>query len=247
MLGGSSDVAKYVTVAEVKTEGVPAKTSSALIARRINKWEQIVEQITGNIFVKTEPGELRFDGNDSKMLHLSVPLVSVSSLKINGETVDLPTDDYIAYTGRALPQDDRKNPKLELRPQTTSIFRRNAGIFVMGLDQLITAAWGFVEADDSTPQMVKDAILELVILDLDGYFEKISTGGVNPITGVKRERTDGHEIEYHAVENARVVWSFMPKHISDMLALFRSPWAIRVPIKPRFLQTHLLGLSIYSA
>jgi hypothetical protein len=238
---------KYVTAAEVKAEGVPDSTSTALITRRINKWEQIVEQITRNIFVKTSPGELRFDGNDSSILHFSVPLVSVSSLKINNETVALPADEYVAYTGRGLPQDDRFNPKIELRPQTQSIFRRNAGLFVMGLDQLITADWGFVEADDSTPQMVKDAILELVILDLDGYFDKVNTGGVRPITAVRRERTDDHEIEYQMVENTRAVWSFLPKHISDMLALFRAPMAVNVPRQARFLQTHLLGLSIYEA
>lgn len=237
----------YVDNAEVRTEGVPASVSNARIDSRILKWESIVEQITNNVFRVLSPGELRFDGNDSDILHFSLPLITVSQLRINDEDIALPTDEFVAFTGDTRPQDDRKNPKIKLRPLRSSIFRRHSSLFIKGLDQFVTSTWGYVENGTGTPQPIKDAIIRLVTLDLDGYFSKVGGSAGGPVSAKKREKTDGHEIEYFEIEDPRVMWNSIPPDVADILAMFRAPWAINVPSPPRHLFAVSLGVSIFSS
>lgn len=226
----------YVDVADVKAEGVPSEVSNATIIRRITKWEAIVERITRNIFRQIEPGELTFDGNNSRMLHFSLPLIEVTSLKINGDTVALDADDYRAYTSRGPFQDDRWNPKIELTPIRNNIWRSHPGMFVKGLEQRITAKWGFLEADDTCPQPVKDAIVKLVVLDIDNYFDaSAGGGGGSAVTPMKRERTDGHEVEYMQMEDIKTMWSMLPNDVAEILSMYRAPWKIAAPEPIRFI------------
>lgn len=240
----------YVVKADLVAEGMPATTPVARYNARIDKWEAIVEQITGQVFRVVTPGELIFDGNDAQLMHFSIPIVTLNSIKVNGLATELQADEFRAFTGLAPPQDDRRNPKIKLTPIQESIFRDTHAVFVKGLDQLIDADWGFVEPDPDNPggyrapPPIKQAIVELVLLDLDGYFAQI-TGGEVPLTSVRRERTDGHEIEYMEVEKVRTTWSMLPKHILDVLALYRIPMRMRSPEPPRFLTAINLGLAIF--
>lgn len=227
----------YVTVAEVKAEGATA--TDARITLRIAKWEQIVEEITRNIFREVSPGELIFDGNNSDMLHFSLPLITVVALKLNNGITELDADEYRAYVGRQRPQDDRQNPKIELTGnRANSLYTKSHGIFYKGMDQRLEATWGFVDDDPDTPggfitpPALKAAIIELVSMDLDGYFDSASANIA--LSSIKRERTDGHEIEYHGVADARPVWSMIPQAIADVLALFRCPWKMSSPDSRRF-------------
>lgn len=235
----------YITETQVRAEGVPASVKKSRIDARIVKWEAIIEQITKNIFRPITPGELIFDGNDAQLMHFSLPLISVTSIKVNDQTTVLAVDEFRAFTGRQMPQDDRRNPKIKLTPVQSSIFRDTQAVFIKGLNQAITATWGFTEPDGSTPQPIKDVLVELVTLDLAGYFTKSTSGTSIPLTSVRRERTDGHEIEYHHVENPRIVWSMIPKHLVDVLALYRGPWLMRSPEPPQLLPSVLLGVSIF--
>ncbi len=227
----------YVTVAEVKAEG--ATPPAARITMRILKWEAIVEEITRNIFRVISPGELIFDGNNSDMLHLSLPLVAVSSLQLNNGTTDLDSDEYRVYANRQRPQDDRHNPKIELTGnRSNSLFTRNHGIFYKGMDQRLTATWGFVDDDPDTPgsyitpPAVKAAIIELVCMDLDGYFDTASAN--IPLSSVRRERTDGHETEYQNVADVQPTWSMIPQSIATVLSLYRCTWKMSSPDSRRF-------------
>jgi hypothetical protein len=230
----------YITAADVKAEGVPSGTPDARIDARIVKWEAIVERLTRNVFRIISPGELTFDGNNSRVLHFNLPLVTVTSVKINSESTALDADDFTAFIGRAKPQDDRYNPRIKLEPLRTSIFQTTSRtIFVKGYRQLITATWGFVEPDDSTPTSIKDCLVRLVILDLDGYFEQLQSGsgisgGGLPLSSVRRERTDGHEIEYIDVVRPTLVWGMIPRDIMEVLALYRAPLAVGAPEPIRF-------------
>lgn len=219
----------YVTEAEVRAEG--ATGTADRINARIAKWEQIVEQLTGNVFRVLEPGELIFDGNNMSVLHFNLPLVEVSSVKINDETVALGADEFRAYTGRMPPQDDRRNPKIELTPSgnVSVIFRSAPDVFLKGYDQRITAKWGFVDDDPATPgsyvtpPAIKGAIIQLVCLDLDGYFERGSDAARTKL----REKTDGHEVEW--ADSKRSVWAIIPDDVADILLLYRRPQIITAP------------------
>lgn len=234
----------YVTAAEVTAEGATA--TGARIDSRILKWEKIVEEITRNVFRVIEPGELIFDGNNSDMLHFSIPLVEVTALYINNGTTVLDADEYRAYTGRQRPQDDRTNPKIELTGnRANSLYTKTHGIFYKGMDQKLTAKWGYVDDDPSTPgayitpAAIKASIIELVCMDLDGYFESAGAGTAG--SSLKRERTDGHEVEYQNVDMAAPTWAMLPRSISDVLALFRAPWKMAAPDGRRFAYNTTVG------
>lgn len=235
----------YVTASEVTAEGATA--SVARIDNRILKWEAIVEQLTGNIFRKVSPGALVFDGNDARLMHFNLPIVAVNSIKINGQTTALDSTEYRAYTGNAPPQDHRRNPKIELTPLRSSIYATFNSVFVRGLDQVIDADWGFVDPGDVTPPAIKAAIIQLVMYDLDDYFAQSSGGGSSTaVASKRREKTDGHEIEWQQTEAVAVTWSMLPADVSDILALYRRPIRIASPMAHRFLPHVLLGATIYS-
>lgn len=221
----------YVEEKDFIAEGLPSTVSPALLNRRINKWEELVESLTKQYFRAISPGPLVFDGNNSHLLHFSIPLISVSSLQVNGQSSSLPSSMYRAHVGRVRPKDDRQNPKIELLGvRSRSIFRTSgSGMFLKGLDQVVTATWGYLDIDGNCPSPVKDAIVELVVLDLNGYWDKSKSGLPSPITALTRERTDGHEVEFQRLEEARLTWTHLPGHIQSVLANYRGPWAMAAP------------------
>lgn len=224
----------YVSADDFKGEGLPADTDPELLDRRIEKWEALVETLTRNVFRVIEPGPLVFDGNNATILHFNLPIVSVSSLKINGDSAALDASSYRAHTGRQRPKDDRRNPKIELLDvYSTSIFTRSTRCFMKGHDQVVTAKWGFV--DDGpivnnvqtyvTPRPVIDAIIQLVIRDIKTYYatqalgEQAGGGG----GAVVSETTDGHSISYAAPATPAPTWATVPNDIREVLLAYRAP------------------------
>lgn len=226
----------YVTVAEVRAEGVPATISDDIISLRIKKWEAIIERLTGQVYYVISPGELEFEGNNSDILHFNLPLIAVTSLRVNNDTDAMSADEYRVFNGRRPPQDDRQNPKIMLTGlRSNSLYTKHHGMFQQGMSQYVTATWGYVDDDPDnpgsfiTPPPIQDCVKQMVTLELNGYYE--SGGGVAmiPTTPLRRERTDAHEVEYQLVRDARVTWSMLPKHIADTLALYRGPIQVTSP------------------
>lgn len=232
----------YITIADIKPEGLPDGTDTNLVNRRIDKWERILEQMTRQVFRVVEPGELIFDGSNMRYLHLPMPIVQVTSLKINDMTTALDSSLYRAYTGISLPQDDRRNPKLELLPNNNSFFMQTLpGVFVKGLQQKITAKWGFVDPGSVlgtyvTPQPIKDVLVQLVLLDLDNYFDRLMADhGKVASSPVYREITDGHTIEYANQGTYRSMWTMIPNELADIIAFYRAPSKIDSPEQLKYL------------
>ena len=221
----------YITLADLTLEGIPSSISPTLLERRIAKWEELVEKLTGQVFRTLTPGELIFDGNNSHLLHFNLPMIAVTSVKVNGSTTALDASEYRAHVGRQVPKDDRQNPKLELLGNRTQTIYSSSGSswFGKGADQAITATWGYLDADGNTPAPVKQAIIELVTLDAKGYWDKLQDNEDVAITPMQRERTDGHEIEYQQMEDIRLSWSHLPGYIQSILAAYRKPWVMAVP------------------
>jgi len=221
----------YINVSDVLAEGVDPSTPPGKIERRIAKWEALLHKLTGNIFYPYSPGELVFDGNNGSILWFSLPIISVSSLKINGETTEVATTEYRVGNGNSPVQDDRGNPYIELTgSRDTSLWGSSGGNFLRGLDQKITATWGYVEPGNLTPEPIKSALVQLVIIDLDNYFDKYSAGGGGvAVSPLKRERTDDHEREWQETAKQSVTWRMLPADIASILAIYRSPLAISAP------------------
>lgn len=213
-----------ITEADVRAEGVTSATS-ARINSRIAKWEDIVEKITGNCFRVLDPGELTFDGNNTSTLYFNIPIISLTSIEINGDTAPLADTEYVIHSSRTPIIDDRHNPRIELCMEY-DIFRTHSGIFARGYDQSITATWGYVDDDGIggyvTPAPIKDCLVQLVILDLDSYSARGGTSWMN----VSSETTDGHSISYG---NSKSIWSMIPQQIADILMMYRRPSIISCP------------------
>src|SRR5690606_2892954 len=91
---------------------------------QINVWQQMLERATRQWF-EERSATVRVDGNGSDTLFFSVPIISVNELYINdGDTV-LDTEFYEVYNNRTDYPDDRRNPRIKLRPgRGSSIFTR---------------------------------------------------------------------------------------------------------------------------
>lgn len=213
----------YVTLAQIRSEGVADDVPDVLISRRITKWEKIVEKFTRNVFRELAPGKLTFDGNNSRILHFSLPIISLSELIINDETVALGTDEYLVHNQDNEVIDDRLNPRIELTgARTSSIFRRARGVFVKGMNQYVTATWGFMDRTGTTysvPTLITDALIQLVCLDLDGYFQKRAEGVGHPTTAIQSEKTDEHEITYMQAQQVITSPNF-PQDLLEVIMMY---------------------------
>lgn len=238
----------YITVEDVRSAGFEAGTDGELTAA-IALWQSVLEQVCRQWF---EPRELtiRFDGNDSAMLPLGVPIISVEYLKLNNDPVALDSNYYRVYNSRSYP-DDRRNPRIVLNSLDDDVDIYTAPISAHSLkfrkgrqNQEIKGVFGFTEEDDSTPLPIKRALTKLVI-------EKLATpvyvapGAEVPeppppiLAGIiQEERTDGHAVVYSdrfRVKERRphVMMNFtQDPEILGIVKLYRAPIGVATPAHP---------------
>lgn len=239
----------YISVADVRAAGLNANPpDDASIFASIMLWQQVLERVTRQWF-RPIACEFYLDGTDSDTLHLPVPIISVSALKINTDTVALSTNRYRVYAGRQLP-DDRKNPRIKLvdtwgfeRDIYTTSDRTSRSRFFKGRqNQFIKGVFGYVEQDGSTPALIKRAMLKLVIADLANPIVPGTGSGITPppITAgiVREEVTDGHSIKYDTVGG-----DFKPRaaglsglindpEVQMIVKLYRAPIGMSTPANP---------------
>lgn len=226
----------YATIEDVRDEGLLDEDSGGVDDTTVARWlleaQETVDNVTRNHF---EPvaGTFIFDGNNSHLLHLPMSIISVTSLTVNNGDTALDPTLYRVYNGQRRPQDDRRNPKIELRIEglitiptiipfgATSMFRK-------GWDQTIVGSFGWTEADGSVPILIRRCTVAIVMTMADQLFFKYAGGrgaGVGPVT---REKTDDHELQFGA--NIRDVGTYvLPTDIENKLLWFRAPLAARAP------------------
>lgn len=230
-----ADAERYATVANLYDEGLPqslVKPAQAKIL--LERASQLVEQITGNIFYRSA-GTFVFDGNNSYLLQLPIPVLTVTNLYINNDTVALETTEYRVYNGRAKPNDDRWNPKIELRRNVQpSIFTGGASqqFFKKGFDQTIEGEFGFLESDDTVPAQINECVIAIVMMTFQSLYERFANtegGGPGPLPGpLKREKTDFHEKEWwQSSQGLTDIDMIVPQYVHGRLKLYRRPIAVR--------------------
>lgn len=214
----------YVTVDDLRSEGLPSSVDDTRASLLIQRAEVAVEKFTGNYFREIE-GTFSFDGNNTHLLHLPLAIIEITSLVINEMSVALDSDYYTVYSGRQAPNDDRKNPKIELKRVSSAgtiyVFG-NANKFLKGLNQVVTGKFGFLEPDGTVPLPVQEAVMGLALLGADStIYEKML--GLEGVSGDKiLERTDDHEVRWADLSrrHGRSVW---PQWIYDKLAAYHAP------------------------
>lgn len=221
-----------IEVTDVRCEGLPQSIADdEKVEGYILDATELIETITGNIFEK-RTGTFVFDGTNSHLLQLPIPLVSVTSLKINGIDAAIDPLWYKAFTGRQKPNDDRHNPKIELRTMVSgsasTLFSGLKRVFQKGLDQTIEGDWGYLEADDSTPRIVKQVAIGIVMTMADPMFDRYSGGRGATVGPMVSEKTDGHELKWGATK--RDIGDYvLPQVLEDRLRKYRRPTVMGVP------------------
>lgn len=181
----------YVDLCEVRDEGIDEDIASDLkINLAIAKWCGFIDKYCNRWF---EPRTLdtKLDGNGTKILHLGIPIITLTGLYINDSTTLLPVTEYHVYNQIGGMQDDRGNPKIVLKSSK----------FLQGYqNQRLVGSFGYVESDGSTPELIKYAALKLII-------EKI----LNPIiltqdfemNGVELNKDQGYTISETTDEHVK--------------------------------------------
>lgn len=222
----------YATIEDVRDEGLPIAINDTLVARWLLEAQAIVDNVSRNKF---EPvtGTFIFDGNNTHLMHMPLPIISVTSLTVNGNTDVLDPSLYRVYNGQGLPQDDRKNPKIELRTPrlitiTSALPLFGSRIFRRGYDQTIVGTWGYTESDGTVPVLIRRATVGIVMTMSDQLYPKFAGARGHGIGPVTREKTDNHELQFGTL--IRDVGKYvLPTDIENLLLSFKAPAMARVP------------------
>jgi hypothetical protein len=226
----------YATIEDVRDEGLPTEANGGpndtLVARWLLEAQAIVHDVTRNRFEPVS-GTFVFDGTNTHLLHMPLPIISVTSLTVNGNEAALDTSLYRVYNGQDLPQDDRRNPKIELRTPrfltiTSALPLFSTRVFRRGYDQTVVGTWGYTESDGSVPILIRRATVAIVMTMSDQLYTKFAGGRGHGIGPVTREKTDGHELQFGTL--IRDVGKYvLPTDIENLLLSFKAPITIQAP------------------
>jgi len=228
----------YITTDDINAAGfiVNDENKDSVIASII-AWAQFIELATGQFF-ESRAAEFTMDGNDSDTLFLPIPIIDCSAVYANSDMVNaLNTQNYTVYNRRGPVQDDRKNPKIVWTTRFIGGFmphvsaRGQGCIFGKGYqNQKIVGNFGFVEADGSTPYLIKRALIRLVIRDLNNP-DPMSSGYPVAIGKITSETTDGHTMQFGQLEVKQQDITDITKdqEISRILRMYKRPICIGVP------------------
>jgi len=210
----------------------------AKLKELIEYWQSWIERVTGNYFEK-KALSFYVDGNDSEMLHLGIPIITITHLRINDSTADLPADEYAVYNGRTPPNDDRQNPKIVLKqnyrrniftdPVTPILGQVSKRRFLRGeKNQYIEGEFGYLEPDDSVPQPILRALKRLVLKDAEAI-----AGGKTVLDTMDKSRlisqtTDKHSYKLSASPGGGASLTG-DQEVDKILRAYRAPAAMGVP------------------
>lgn len=231
----------YATVTDARNEGVPATIVDGTIQAALDTWSQFIDRACRQFF-ESRNATIDINGNDSRILFLPVPVITVTSLFTNANfTTALPTTDYKVYAERGPVVDNRKNPKIELTNPGQGIYdlpRTQFGMFLRGTqNQRVIGAFGYTESDGTTPKLIKRAVLKLALRQLmnggptGGLWNEINK---NTSSGkIMSETTDGHTVTYDAFRinpsNPGLSGITGDQEVDRIIDMYRAPIAMGVP------------------
>lgn len=238
----------YVTVAEMRAEGLPQSLSDAQIQASLKLWQTFIDRATRQWYKPIEL-ELRIDGTDSDTLYFGVPIISVSEVMINNETTLLDTNKYRVYNANRYPA-DKQNPRIQLvdaweshRDIYTASSHGGRSKFRKGQqNQYVKGIFGCVEADGTPPPMIKRALSKLVVEKLANPVVPGTVDLPPPVMYgvILEEWTDSHSRVYAPAGGAMqqrapgLLGITNDWEIINILKLFKAPIGIATPNGPSY-------------
>lgn len=216
----------YATVQDIRDAGVTEEQASDVeVEALLALCSTLIDEACGQWF---EPRTIDavFDGTGSSLLQLPVPIIEITSLRINDEADELDPECYRAYTSRTLP-DDRRNPRIRLLGDRCF---NDDGY----QNQAVSGTFGFLEPDNSTPAMIVRATIKLV-LERIGTPAAGGTGSGGSTTGpvgpVVEEWTDGHKLKWATPkltdQRSGLISISSDPEVQLALRLYRRPISVR--------------------
>jgi len=245
--GSSADL--YCTVQDVRDAGLTDPPTDAEVLAAIEIWQSFLERACRQWFVP-KAAVFKVDGNDSDVMPFGVPVIEIDYLRINNSETNLEVGRFVVYNGRLMP-DDRKNPRValvntdDLDIFTAPLLSRNLRFRKGRQNQEIKGIFGYTEADGSVPDLIKRALLKLVIEKLAKPLVPPAPGtGPTPpppiVGNLLEEVTDGHKRKYGEAGGAKSprkpgMSGFTDDpEILDIITLYRAPIGIATPAHPSF-------------
>ena len=239
----------YIAVSDIRDAGLgETKASDTAITAAITLWQQFLDRATRQWF-EPKTLTLKFDGTDSDTIHLGVPIISVTSLKVNGSTAALDASQYKVYSAAGYP-DDRRNPRIKLIGEGEGLDIYSAPMhfgkfkFRKGRqNQEIVGSFGFVESDGSTPLLIKRALTKLVLEKLQTPLYQdpdCAAPSLPPILAgaLKEEWTDGHRMVYAVTDPVArkpgLTGITQDQEIHDIIRVYRAPLGLATPANPSY-------------
>lgn len=229
----------YVTVEEMRAEGVTTQMcADERLQGIIDTWSQFIDQRTRQWFDSRDL-DITLDGNDTPILHLGVPIISLTELYINGSTTPADPSTYKVYSSNTIP-DDRRNPKVRLLTQRRTLFdvpgiglAGRGPMFAKGQKQRLVGSFGFVEGEGEAttpPMLIKRAVTKMVAKNVTPL---LSGGVLSRPSVVMSESTDGHSITYGMPTSLGIkpgsVGITGDVEVEQIISMYRAPLAMAVP------------------
>lgn len=226
----------YIDVAAVRDAGVTeAMASNVRVSTLIETWQMFVDRVTGQWF-RPRSLTLDLDGNGTTLLQLSVPIIELTDLYVNGDfDTPLAATAFVAYAGRGgTERDDRRNPRVKLVAGDSDVFagvgpyEHGGTVFEVGeQNQRLVGTFGFVEpgAGMEVPAPIRYALTKLVVRSCSNGMLGGSAAG--PIV---EEETDRHRRRYSdQAATARILSATGDPEVDQILAMYKAPLRVRAP------------------
>lgn len=174
---------------------------------------------------------LKMEGENVEVLMLPVPIITVTEIRPNGLSAPvMAMSEYIVFTSRSVP-DDRRNPRIRVHTDPTSIFYERGRRFLRGVITEVDGSFGYLEEDGSTPRQITRATTKLAVMRaLKSIGEEASESSASAGVGaLKREKTDLHEVEYFDPNSkvsealTQASGSSGDDEIDGIIAMYRAP------------------------
>ena len=206
------------------------------IQEMIDRWSDFIDLHTGQWF-DSRSLTLTIDGQGGRILHLPVPVITLTKLQMNESGCDEDLNDVVVYNRRGGSEglDDRRNPKVAIKNTKTSIYSGvdTSRFFIKGFrNQLLAGTFGFTESDGSTPLRIVRANIKLVLMEIEN-------GGLIPTPAppglIVKEVTDGHSITYGSTSGSGVAEtsSLTGDSETDLtIADYKAPINVGITVEP---------------